>query len=584
MSIAEKNITSDIERVFPGAVIAREITADGIPTLWVEKDRVHKVLEYAKYGEGAQYKMLFDLTAIDERARKQRGLLSPARDFALVYHLLDIENDSDLRIKVPLSGEYPDTATITDIWPAANWYEREVWDMFGIGFSGHPNMRRILNPDYWQGHPLRKEHPARATELEGYSLSPEEQVQEEDRMRFYPEEFGLSRGEEDTEFMFLNLGPHHPGTHGLLRIVLQLEGEAIKDSVVEIGFHHRGAEKMAERQTFHTFIPYTDRIDYLAGVQNNLPYCMSVEKLCGIDIPLRAQFIRVMMCELYRIANHLVWFGTFCADIGAMSPVFYTFSDRERIFDITEAICGGRMHPSWFRIGGVQADLPEGWREMVDDFVRYFPGQIDEYEKAMVENSIFGARTKGIGYYTKESAIEWGVTGPNLRSTGVDWDLRKKRPYSAYDQFDFEVPLADEGDSYARSIVRIREMRESLKIIEQAASNMPSGHYKSDHPLAMPPSKERTMHDIETLINHFLTVSWGQPVPAQEAIVPTETPKGMTGYYVTSDGGNSPYRCRIRTPSFPHMQTLPEISRGYLVADLLSMLGSIDFVLADVDR
>jgi len=264
--------------------------------------------------------------------------------------------------------------------------------------------------------------------------------------------------------------------------------------------------------------------------------------------------------------------------------VFFTFNDRERAFDIVEAICGGRMHPQWFRIGGVANDLPNGWKDMIDDFLRYLPPRLDEYERMLTRTAIFKARTKGVGVYTTDSAIEWGVTGPNLRSTGFDWDLRKKRPYSSYDQFDFEVPTAAEGDSYARAVVRIEEMRQSLRIIEQAANNMPEGEYKSGHRLAMPPRKEGTMVAIETLINHFLSVSWGQPMPAGEAMVSTEAPKGNYGYYVISDGNPWAYRCRIRTASFPHIQTVPMLSRGLLISDLIAILGSIDFVLADVDR
>jgi len=445
-------------------------------------------------------------------------------------------------------------------------------------------LRRILNPPGWVGHPLRKEYPARATDMPGYELPDEKREEEERKLQVRPEEWGLSAGSEDEEFMFLNLGPHHPGNHGILRVVLQLSGEHIVDSAMDIGWHHRGAEKMAERQTFHTYIPYTDRVDYLSGVMNNLPYVLSVEKLAGIEVPERAQVIRVMMCELFRIANHLVYLGTYGADVGAISPVFFTFNDREQIYDIVEAICGGRMHPSWFRIGGVANDLPEGWLGLIEGFIKYFPPKIDEFENMIARNSIFKGRTKGIGVYTKESAIEWGVTGPNLRSTGVDWDLRKARPYSMYDQFEFEIPTATEGDSYARALMRVEEMRQSLRIVEQAARNMPAGPIKSDSRYAMPPRKEQTMVAIETLIDHFLGVSWGQPIPAGEAIVSTEGAKGNYGYYVISDGSNYAYRCHIRTPSFPHLQTVPMLAKGLLVSDLISILGSLDYVLADVDR
>jgi NADH-quinone oxidoreductase subunit C/D len=264
--------------------------------------------------------------------------------------------------------------------------------------------------------------------------------------------------------------------------------------------------------------------------------------------------------------------------------VFYMFTDRERIFDIVEAVCGGRMHPNWFRIGGVAQDLPQGWEKLVRSFIDYFPKKLKEYDNLVMRNSIFKARTRGIGIFTRDEAIEWGVTGPNLRACGMEWDFRKQRPYSGYEMFDFDVPTATNGDCYDRALVRVAEMRQSLRIIEQCLHNMPAGPYKSDHPLTTPPLKQRTMHDIETLITHFLGVSWGPVIPAGEAMSCIEATKGANGYYLTSDGSTSPYRVRIRTPSFPHMQMLPYISKGYTVSDLLSILGAMDYVLADIDR
>jgi NADH-quinone oxidoreductase subunit C/D len=260
------------------------------------------------------------------------------------------------------------------------------------------------------------------------------------------------------------------------------------------------------------------------------------------------------------------------------------FNDRERIFDIVAAVTGGRMHPSWFRIGGVAQDLPNGWDKMVKDFVEYFPPNLKEYDNLTMKNRIIKARTKGIGCYTTEEAIEWGVTGPGLRSTGLEWDFRKKRPYSGYQHFEFDIPTGQNGDCYDRSRIRVEEMRQSLRIIEQCLKNMPDGKYKSDHPLATPPRKDRTMKDIETLITHFLSVSWGPVIPPGEAFVGVEATKGNNGYYLISDGGTSAYRNRIRTPSFPHIQMVPYISRGHTIPDLLAILGTVDFVLADVDR
>jgi NADH-quinone oxidoreductase subunit C/D len=579
-------ILQELQQTFGEASIKPQAfgdSRDGIPTFWAPQDKARDLLRYLKTETERPYRFLYDLTAIDERVRNNRDD-QPASDFTVVYHLLSFERNQDVRIKVALEGERPSLQTIIDIWPAANWYEREVWDMFGVSFTGHPHLRRILMPPTWRGHPLRKEHPARATEMEPFRLPEDKEDAEQAALQFHPEEWGLERSGEDTDFMFLNLGPQHPGTHGVLRLALQLSGEEIVDVVPDIGYHHRGAEKMGERQSWHTYIPYTDRVDYLGGVMNNLAYVLPVEKLAGIEVPDRVKVIRVMMSEFFRLASHLVWYGTFAQDVGALSPVFYMFTDRERIFDIVEAVCGGRMHPNWFRIGGVAQDLPQGWDRLVRDFTPYLRRRLNEYDKLVMQNSIFKARTVGVGSYTLDEAIEWGVTGPGLRACGFGWDFRKQRPYSGYDQFEFEIPTAEHGDCYDRAVVRVAEMRQSLRIIEQCLNNMPAGPYKSDHPLATPPIKERTMRDIETLITHFLGVSWGPVIPPGEALVHIEATKGDNGYYLISDGDTMAYRVRIRAPSFPHMQMVPLISRGSMVPDLLAILGSIDFVLADVDR
>ena len=584
MSTNGHNVIDELRVKFGEPVVmSQQLTRDVVPTIWLEKGNLIPVLKHLKNEIALPYKMLYDLTAIDERTRTRRDG-QPASDFTVVYHLTSFGRNEDIRIKVPLTEKAPEVPSITSVWESANWYEREAFDMFGISFEGHPNLSRILMPRSWKGYPLRKEHPARATELDPFVLTEQMREQEDADLQFNPEEYGIERTSEDTDFMFLNIGPQHPGTHGLLRLIVQLNGEDIVNIVPDIGFHHRGAEKMGERQSWHAFIPYTDRIDYLGGVINNLAYLLSVEKLAGIDVPDRAKVIRVMMSELFRIASHLVWLGTFAQDMGQMSPVFYTFNDRERIFDIVGAITGGRMHPSWFRIGGVAHDLPDGWNKLVQDFVDYFPKRLKEFENMMIKNWIFKARTVGIGVYTKEEAIEWGLTGSGLRAAGYDWDYRKKRPYSGFENFEFDIPLGKNGDCYDRAKVRMEEMRQSLRIVQQCINNMPAGYYKSDHPLAIPPRKEKTMTDIETLITHFVGVSWGPVIPEGEAMVPIEAAKGSNGYYLISDGSTSSYRSRIRTPSFPHMQMLPFISKGYTIPDLLAILGAMDFVLADLDR
>lgn len=558
-------------------------TVDGIATLWVSRNRLLDVMRYLKHEIDKPFPLLFDLSAIDERLREHRAG-QPASDFTVFYHLISLERNEDVRIKVALADDDLSLPTLTSVWPAANWYEREVFDMFGIDVIGHPNLFRILTPPLWEGHPLRKEHPARATEMDPYEMSPEIKREQQEALRFVPEQWGMSTEAKHTDFMFLNLGPNHPSVHGVFRIALQLDGEVLVDAVPDIGYHHRGAEKMAERQSWHTFIPYTDRIDYLGGVMNNMPYVMAVEKMAGIEVPDRAKVIRIMLAEMFRISSHLLFFGTFAQDVGQMSPVLYMFADRERLFSNIEAITGGRMHPMWFRIGGVAQDLPDGWDTMLRDWLDYMPKRLDEYDSVSMNNSILKQRTVGIGPYNTQEGLEWGVTGPNLRATGSDWDLRKKRPYGGYDQFDFEIPVAANGDCYDRCWVRVQEIRQSLRIIRQCLDNMPSGPYKAIHPQTTPPLRERTMEDIETLIQHFLNVSWGPVIPSSECSVNIEATKGWNSYYLISDGGTGSYRTRIRTPSFPHLQMIPLISRGFMISDLIAIIASIDFVMADVDR
>jgi NADH-quinone oxidoreductase subunit C/D len=572
---------------FGESAFVRQPTIDGMPTLWVGVDKLGDVLRYLKNQVAKPYKMLYDLTAIDERLRKHRPG-QPAADFTVVYHLLSLDRfasgDAELRLKVALTGEKPSLPSIIPIYANANWYEREVWDMFGVVFTGHPNLRRIMLPPRWEGHPLRKDYPARATEFDPFMLDQMRQDLDQEALLFKPEEWGMKRSTPEADFMFLNLGPNHPSAHGAFRIVLQLDGEEIVDCVPDIGYHHRGAEKMGERQSWHTYIPYTDRIDYLGGVMNNLPYMLAVERLAGIEVPDRAKVIRVMMSEFFRITSHLLFYGTYAQDVGAMSPVFFMFVDRQKAYDVIEAVTGFRMHPAWFRIGGTAADLPRGWDVKVREFIDWLRPRMDEYEKAALRNAILVARSKGVAKYDTAQALEWGVTGPGLRATGCNFDLRKARPYSGYENFQFEVPIANNGDVYDRAIVRAEEIRQSLNIIEQCLNNMPSGPFKADHPLTTPPPRERMLHDIETLITHFLQVSWGPVIPPDESSFAIEATKGINSYYLVSDGSTMSYRTRIRTPSFPHLQQIPSVIKGAMIPDLIAYIASIDFVMADVDR
>lgn len=581
-SVISEALVAEIRQLFPQELLEQP-SADGMPSLWVDKAHLKELLKVCKHDLKAGFAMLYDLTAIDERVRAHREG-QPASDFTMVYQLLSFERNAFIRIKVALLGEMPSVDSVCSLWKNANWYERECHDMFGIDFEGHPNLYPLMMPSTWKGYPLRKEHPARATEMEPFSISDEMQDEEQEALRFVPEEWGMKRSGENTDFMFLNMGPNHPSVHGVFRIALQLYGEEIVDAVPDIGYHHRGAEKMGERQAWHTYMPYTDRIDYLGGVMNNLPYCMTVEKMAGIQVSDRVNTIRVMMSECFRLQSHFLFFGTFAQDVGQMSPIFYIFTDREMLFGIIESITGGRMHPSWFRIGGVAHDLPNGWDIKMREFLARMPKQLDKYQKMVMNNRMLKQRTVGVGVYNTAEAIEWGVTGGGLRATGSDWDMRKQMPYSGYENFDFEVPTGSNGDCYDRAMIRLEEMRQSLRIIQQCVDNMPEGPYKTDHSLTSPPTKDKTMTDIETLIHHFVHSTWGPAIPPGEACLPIEATKGLNSYYLVSDGSTNSYRTRIRTPSFAHLQQIPAISRGMMVADLIAIIASIDFVMADVDR
>ena len=387
-----------------------------------------------------------------------------------------------------------------------------------------------------------------------------------------------------TKTMTINMGPQHPSTHGVLRLVLELDGEVVVKVTPHIGYLHTGMEKIMESKRYQQAITVTDRFDYLAPMSNNLAFVLSVEKLLGIEVPARAKIIRVLFAELTRIKSHLVALGTMALELGAQSVFLYCFREREKILDLYEMVSGARMMSSYFRVGGLMADLPEGFDHAVQQILREFPHRFDEYEDLLTRNPLWLQRLQGIGIIKAEDAIDWGLSGPNLRACGVPWDLRESHPYSGYEQFDFTIALGQAGDSYDRYVVRVFEMRQSLKIAEQALKEMPGGPVNIDNPKVVPSPKHVVRKSMEALIHHFLLYSHGFDVPPGEAYVPVEGPKGEMGFYVVSDGTNKPWRVKLRPPSLVNIQVLPNMIEGHMIADVIAIIGSIDFVMGEADR
>ncbi len=384
--------------------------------------------------------------------------------------------------------------------------------------------------------------------------------------------------------LLLNMGPQHPSTHGVLRLLLELDGEKVISVIPDIGFLHTGVEKNMEAKTYIKAAVMTDRLDYLNTVGNVLAYVMAIEKLAELDVPPRAQVIRVILTELQRIASHLVWLGTSALDLAAMSVFLYCFREREMILDILEMVSGQRMMTTYFRPGGVWRDVPSGFEQAVREFIKIFPARIKQYEDLLTKNPLFMERTVGLGVLTREDALAWAITGPMLRASGVSHDLRKARPYMGYEQYEFDVPVHSDGDTYARYLVRMEEMRQSLRIVEQALNKLPSGPVVSDNRKYVPPPRAELGVSMEAVIHHFKLWTEGFCPPAGSVYSAVESPRGELGVYLVSDGSAKPYRVHWRTPSFDNMQVLPMLSKGHLVADLVALIGTTDIVLGDVDR
>jgi NADH-quinone oxidoreductase subunit D len=389
---------------------------------------------------------------------------------------------------------------------------------------------------------------------------------------------------QEADLMTVNMGPQHPSTHGVLRIILTLDGETVVDAVPDIGYLHTGIEKSIQWKRYEAALTCTDRMDYLSPLANNLGYCLAVEKILDLAIPPRATWLRTMLVELQRIASHLVWLGTHALDLGAMTVFLYCFREREKILDLFEELTGQRMMTSYIRFGGVELEVPDGWLGRVQTFIDTFPGHIDEYERLLTRNGIWKERLVGVGVISGKEAVEWGLNGPSLRGSGIARDLRRQEPYLIYDQLKFNVPVRSEGDCYARYLVRIDELRETQQIVVQCLKGLPGGPIRSDNRKVVPPPKDELASSMEAVIHHFKLLTEGLLPPIGEVYQAIESPRGELGFYLVSDGTNRPRRCHVRAPSFANLQALPRLCRGHLVADVVAIIGSIDIVLGEIDR
>ncbi|MEA3335443.1 MAG: NADH dehydrogenase (quinone) subunit D [Chloroflexota bacterium] len=543
-----------------------------------------------------QFVHLADLTALDRSELpegQRRSETAGSGRFAGIYHLFSISNQQRIRLTVPAEGpdDRPTVPSLYPLWKAALPMEREAFDLMGVHYEGHPDLRRIMMPWDWQGHPLRKDYPLGGEEVP-FSMTwndPEfasfgKQIRDDS-----PVQVPLPKGVDLKEHMVLNLGPHHPATHGVLRLAVELDGETLVSVYPDTGYLHSGFEKQGENVRYKDFVPYTDRMDYTSAMNNNLGYALAVEKLLDVEIPPRAQAIRVVVGELQRIAAHLVWLATSILDTSGtgMSILFYALREREIILDIFEMICGARMTTSYVRPGGLWKDVPPAFYTKVDEFCELFPHRLDEYERMLTNSIILRKRLEGVGRLSPEDALSLGLTGPLLRGSGVKYDLRKLAPYSGYERYDFEVPTATEGDSYARYRVRMQEMRQSLRIVEQAMEDVRAtvgeAWMTGDRKVALPVRSELE-HSMEALIHHFKLVTEGIKPPPGEVYVGHENPKGELGYYLVSDGSAHPYRLRVRGPSFVNIFAADTLARGHFLSDLITIIGSIDIVLGEVDR
>jgi NADH-quinone oxidoreductase subunit C/D len=546
---------------------------EDMATFLVERASIVDVLQALHDHADLRFTLPLDLFGADypNRPREAGGR------FDVVYQLYSLQNNERIRLKVRVA-EDETVPTSVHVFQGYDWYEREVFDMFGIKFEGHPNLRRILTHENFQGHALRKDYdPAQRWLLTDAGIA-----------QFTPKiapQFQQENDDSDFERVTLNLGPSHPATHGTLRIVVTLDGEKIIGAESEIGYLHRCFEKMSETHTYQQVIPYTDRLNYCSAVINNVGYCMAVEKMLGIRSPERADHVRLMLSEFYRISDHIVCIGTNLVDMGALTNFWYLFQPREEIIALAESCSGARLLPSYLRIGGLAVDVPDDFLSNSQRIVNMLPKFIDEVEALVMKNRIFRDRVDGVGVISQADAINFGFTGPCLRATGVPFDVRKASPYLGYETYDWDVPVADGGDTYARFLVRFEEMRQSLRILQQAIDRgLPSGPVMVDNPYVALPPKAKVYNEMESLIYHFKLIMHGIQPPVGETYFQVEGGNGEVGFYLVSDGTKQPYRVRARPPCFPIFEAYAKMITGQSIPDAIAALGSLNIIAGELDH
>jgi NADH-quinone oxidoreductase subunit C/D len=580
-------LLDSLKTKFPDAILSTRVDAVRAETsVTVAAARLLDIARYLHDAPEASFDHLTDICSVDYPEDQLR--------FEVVYHLHSLSLGLRLRVKARITEEDPTIASVTGVWKGAEFLEREVYDMMGIRFSGHPDLRRILLPeDYDEGYPLRKDFPtegrgwrSRFEFIPRFDEAPVDVIESE----FSEEQKEVFRAEPSVadpqrqEELLLNMGPQHPSTHGVLRVVLMLNGERIVKATPDLGYLHRGVEKLAEGLTYMQMIPHTDRLDYVCAMSNNYAYVRAVEKLLDITVPIRAEYIRTIVAEMQRIIGHLFWLGTQALDIGAMTVFFWTFREREVLLDMFEKLCGARLTLNYYRIGGVDSDFTPELVQRMKSFLDIFPEKVKEYDALIAANRIWLGRTKNIAVLSAEDAINFGCTGPVLRGSGVAYDVRKAEPYGVYDKVDWEVPVGKHGDTYDRYWIRMEEMRQSARIIAQCLDQLPSGPIMAEAPQYIPPPKELVMRDMESLIHHFIIYTQGIKPPKAETYCATEAPKGELGFFIVSDGSARPYRLKIRAPSFVHMGAFDHMARGYLISDIITIFGTYDVVMGECDR